>query len=205
MRGLYDRLRADGLAPWLDEEHLLPGENWELAIRNAVRGSDFVAVCLSRASTTAAGYVHKEIKQALDVADEQPEGSIFVTPVRLEDCEVPYRLRHLHWVDLFSEVGYSRLLRVLRQGSDPGPRPERRGFQKLRVMPPVEPRAPSARDHVQHEPPPVEQRVLDEEEGIGSNLPPPVEQRVLDEEGLIGRNDPCWCGSGKKFKKCHGG
>ena len=19
----------------------------------------------------------------------------------------------------------------------------------------------------------------------------------------IGRNDPCWCGSGKKFKKCH--
>src|SRR5262245_10951209 len=21
--------------------------------------------------------------------------------------------------------------------------------------------------------------------------------------GKIGRNDPCWCGSGKKFKKCH--
>jgi len=21
----------------------------------------------------------------------------------------------------------------------------------------------------------------------------------------IGRNDPCWCGSGRKFKKCHGG
>lgn len=21
----------------------------------------------------------------------------------------------------------------------------------------------------------------------------------------IGRNDPCWCGSGKKYKKCHGG
>ncbi len=20
----------------------------------------------------------------------------------------------------------------------------------------------------------------------------------------IGRNDPCWCGSGKKFKRCHG-
>ncbi|HEX9654043.1 MAG TPA: SEC-C metal-binding domain-containing protein, partial [bacterium] len=19
----------------------------------------------------------------------------------------------------------------------------------------------------------------------------------------IGRNDPCWCGSGKKFKRCH--
>lgn len=21
----------------------------------------------------------------------------------------------------------------------------------------------------------------------------------------LGRNDPCYCGSGKKFKKCHGG
>jgi preprotein translocase subunit SecA len=31
-----------------------------------------------------------------------------------------------------------------------------------------------------------------------------IEQRVLDEKEQIGRNDPCWCGSGKKFKKCHG-
>ncbi|MDR0359311.1 MAG: SEC-C domain-containing protein [bacterium] len=20
----------------------------------------------------------------------------------------------------------------------------------------------------------------------------------------MGRNDPCWCGSGKKYKRCHG-
>jgi preprotein translocase subunit SecA len=32
----------------------------------------------------------------------------------------------------------------------------------------------------------------------------PVEQRVIDTEHQVGRNDPCWCGSGKKFKKCHG-
>ncbi|HWH13974.1 MAG TPA: preprotein translocase subunit SecA [Miltoncostaeaceae bacterium] len=31
-----------------------------------------------------------------------------------------------------------------------------------------------------------------------------VEQRTVSEEERIGRNDPCWCGSGKKFKKCHG-
>src|SRR5690348_7102742 len=24
------------------------------------------------------------------------------------------------------------------------------------------------------------------------------------QHGKVGRNDPCWCGSGKKFKKCHG-
>ena len=32
----------------------------------------------------------------------------------------------------------------------------------------------------------------------------PVEQRRVDEAEQIGRNDPCWCGSGKKYKKCHG-
>jgi preprotein translocase subunit SecA len=26
----------------------------------------------------------------------------------------------------------------------------------------------------------------------------------VDEHEQLGRNDPCWCGSGKKFKKCHG-
>jgi len=31
-----------------------------------------------------------------------------------------------------------------------------------------------------------------------------VEQRRVGEAEQIGRNDPCWCGSGKKFKKCHG-
>jgi preprotein translocase subunit SecA len=33
---------------------------------------------------------------------------------------------------------------------------------------------------------------------------PLIEQRRVSEEETIGRNDPCWCGSGKKFKKCHG-
>jgi preprotein translocase subunit SecA len=27
---------------------------------------------------------------------------------------------------------------------------------------------------------------------------------VKGEHENIGRNDPCWCGSGKKYKKCHG-
>ncbi|HEY3070805.1 MAG TPA: SEC-C metal-binding domain-containing protein, partial [Gaiellaceae bacterium] len=29
-------------------------------------------------------------------------------------------------------------------------------------------------------------------------------QRTVSAEKKVGRNDPCWCGSGKKFKKCHG-
>jgi preprotein translocase subunit SecA len=45
--------------------------------------------------------------------------------------------------------------------------------------------------------------VLDED-GPDQLLPQPVEQRRVDENEQIGRNDPCWCGSGKKYKKCHG-
>ncbi len=33
---------------------------------------------------------------------------------------------------------------------------------------------------------------------------PVIEQRRVDEQHQVGRNDPCWCGSGKKFKRCHG-
>ncbi len=42
------------------------------------------------------------------------------------------------------------------------------------------------------------------ENGAPVEALPVVEQRVLDEEHQVGRNDPCWCGSGKKFKRCHG-
>jgi preprotein translocase subunit SecA len=42
-------------------------------------------------------------------------------------------------------------------------------------------------------------------EGNGAvEQPMHVEQRRVGEAEQIGRNDPCWCGSGKKYKKCHG-
>jgi len=34
--------------------------------------------------------------------------------------------------------------------------------------------------------------------------PPAQHQVVNNDERDVGRNDPCWCGSGKKFKRCHG-
>ena len=37
------------------------------------------------------------------------------------------------------------------------------------------------------------------------NTPQPPSYVKRGEDGeKLGRNDPCWCGSGKKFKKCHG-
>jgi preprotein translocase subunit SecA len=39
---------------------------------------------------------------------------------------------------------------------------------------------------------------------LGGGAAVATQQRVTSEHEKIGRNDPCWCGSGKKFKKCHG-
>ena len=114
VRNLYRRLRVSGFDPWLDEEDLLPGQDWQLEIPKAVRSSDAVIICLSRKAITKAGYVQKEIKYALDAADEQPEGAIFLIPLRVEECEVPERLSRWQWVDLFQETGYERILRALR-------------------------------------------------------------------------------------------
>ena len=33
---------------------------------------------------------------------------------------------------------------------------------------------------------------------------PAAEQPIRRNEPKVGRNDPCPCGSGKKYKKCHG-
>jgi preprotein translocase subunit SecA len=41
-------------------------------------------------------------------------------------------------------------------------------------------------------------------EGMELAALPEVETRHVTERDKLGRNDPCWCGSGKKFKKCHG-
>jgi TIR domain/Hsp70 protein len=115
VRDLYGRLRADGFNPWLDEEDLLPGHDWEFEIRKALRTSRIVLVCLSASSTVKRGFVQREIRFALDVADQQPEGSIYLIPVRIEPCDVPHRLDTWQWVDLFTPGGYGRLLQTLRR------------------------------------------------------------------------------------------
>lgn len=115
VRALYHQLKASSVKPWLDEEDLIAGQDWELQIRKAVRESDVVLACLSRQAVSKRGFIQKEIKLALDVADEHPEGTIYVIPVKIEECDIPDRLKRWHYVSLSEERGYERLLRALRE------------------------------------------------------------------------------------------
>jgi len=114
VRKLFKQLSSESIDPWLDEEKLIAGQNWRVEIPKAVRSSDIVVVCLSGNSISKEGFVQSEIKTALDVATEKPEGAIFLIPLRLEECEVPEQLRHLHWVNYFENKGFERLLYALR-------------------------------------------------------------------------------------------
>jgi preprotein translocase subunit SecA len=40
--------------------------------------------------------------------------------------------------------------------------------------------------------------------GAGATVPAAIQTVQASAHEKLGRNDPCWCGSGKKFKKCHG-
>ena len=114
VRDLYQKLVVLGMNVWFDEEKLLPGMEWEIEIPKAVKNADVVIVCLSKASVTKEGYIQKEIKLALDTADEKPEGTLFIIPTRLEECAVPTRLSRWQWVDLFHKDNYQKLTQSLK-------------------------------------------------------------------------------------------
>jgi hypothetical protein len=111
---LHQKLSSNGVDTWLDKNNLLPGQDWELEITKAVRGADIFVACLTREFVSKSGFSQKEIRLALDVAEEQPEGTIFIIPLRLEECEVPDRLRRWHWCDLFEQTGYEQLKKSLK-------------------------------------------------------------------------------------------
>ncbi|MEN9564728.1 MAG: hypothetical protein RIR73_2972, partial [Chloroflexota bacterium] len=114
VRELYRKLTAFDIDVWLDEVKLIPGQQWKLEIPKAVREADAVIICLSKTSVTKEGYVQKEIKFALDVALEKPEGTIYLIPARLEECKVPDSLNDWHWVNLFESQGFDNILKSLR-------------------------------------------------------------------------------------------
>lgn len=105
VRDLHKKMLAEiWIDPWLDEERLLPGQDWNLEIEKAVEASDAVLVCVSSISVAKEGYVQKELRKVLDIALEKLEGGIFVIPIRLDDCELPRRLEDKQALDYFPAV-----------------------------------------------------------------------------------------------------
>ena len=63
VNSLYYVLRYFGFDPWIDEESILPGQNWEFEISKNISKSHVILVCLSSKAVNKSGYLHKEIQE----------------------------------------------------------------------------------------------------------------------------------------------
>ena len=115
VRRLYNRLSKAGASVWMDRKKLLPGQDWQSEIRQAIYSSDIIIVCLSKQFNKQGGYRHEELRIALEKANVLPDALLFIIPVLLETCEMPESLGRWQRVDLFESNGYKKLLRALNE------------------------------------------------------------------------------------------
>jgi len=115
---LYQRLTdEDWIDPWLDAKKILPGQHWASVIKQSLSQADSVIIAISNKSTNKEGFVQREMNYAWDLSLEKPRGVIYLIPLRLEDCDVPFDLRERQWVDYFGdkqEETYNALLKSLK-------------------------------------------------------------------------------------------
>lgn len=115
-RKLYNDLKSAGVNPWLDVEDILPGQNWKVVTKRALKESTYVLVLLSSNSISKRGFIQKELKMALDLLDEFPLDDIFIIPIRLDSCKpLDERLQDIQWVELSPyETGFNQILRAMQ-------------------------------------------------------------------------------------------
>jgi hypothetical protein len=106
-------LRATGVEPWLVTEQIEAGTNWHDTITAAIGSSDVVLVLFSEATATKRGYVQREIRTALDIAQELPETAVYLIPVRLDDTPAPREFAAWQWLDMNAPNAADRLMRAL--------------------------------------------------------------------------------------------
>lgn len=108
---LADELRRHGVSVWLDRDDILPGADWEYAIRQAIEGGDYFIACFSAEyAARRKTYMHTEIGLAIEMLQQMPIGLIWFIPVKLSECQVPNlpigggrTLTRLNWVPLYED------------------------------------------------------------------------------------------------------
>lgn len=116
------KLRSDGYKVWFDQDDILPGQDWRSEARKAIKDAPAVIICVSLSWVERRGFVHSELKFALEVAQEMPNGEVYIIPVKLDPAaKVPDILEKYSWVELASDDGYSKLRKALDRCLDGRP------------------------------------------------------------------------------------
>ena len=93
-------LEKAGCAVWTDA-CLLPGQDWALEESKALRNAHFILVLTSRKSPSMEGAWQGQIKKALGVYDQKPEGTIHIIPCLMESCDGFRSLEQFYPVKLY--------------------------------------------------------------------------------------------------------
>jgi CheY-like chemotaxis protein len=96
----FEHLQARGFEVWMDCKKLKAGQHWGSEIRRALDEAAVIVVFVSANSIDRRGYVQREIKIALEKAEEKLLSDIYLIPVIIDDnVEIPVALKHLHCIN----------------------------------------------------------------------------------------------------------
>lgn len=109
-----DSLEQAGVDVWMDYRRLKAGQNWNTEIRRALGKAAVIVIFMSENSVDRRGYAQREIKIAIEQAEEKLVSDIYIIPILLDDLpEYPEAVKHLHMIRASSADAGGQLLDAL--------------------------------------------------------------------------------------------
>ena len=92
VKPLVLKMKKAGIKVWWDKSSIEAGERWDNSISGGLAESQTILLVLSKTSV-ASENVMDEISYAMDEKKK-------IVPVLIEECEIPFRIRRLQFIDL---------------------------------------------------------------------------------------------------------
>jgi TIR domain/Protein of unknown function (DUF3298) len=106
----FEHLENCGFNVWIDYKRIVAGQNWDFEIRKALDTAALVVVFFSNNSVDRRGYVQREIKLALDKAEEKLTGDIYIIPVLLDEAtEIPGQVESIQCVKAWKDDSHDAI------------------------------------------------------------------------------------------------
>lgn len=113
VQALYEKLKNNNFNVWFDKTNLLGGQKWSDKIKETIKNSKAIIICISKSSINKEGFYQREINHALECEKEKPKGVIYIIPLLLEDCDIPPHLQIFHCIKYFGKNGFKNLIQTL--------------------------------------------------------------------------------------------
>jgi hypothetical protein len=110
---LYYFLQQNNFMPWLDKVNIMPGQDWDLTIKKALRDANYIILLLSETSVNKRGYVQREFKLALEFFEEKLEDDIYIIPLKINECAIPNKLSKFQWVEHDNQNCFKQIIEAL--------------------------------------------------------------------------------------------